>query len=334
MSDKDAQVRAERAGKPPAERQNILKNLFVDHDRFQQTTDAIARFHMPVNGGVHDVGSLFALAGDPRTGKSHALERYADRYPVVRGKDGLLRPVVYVDMPIGCRRRSMLDRIAVALNAGRDPTVREDDVEASVLNALREQEVQLLILDEYQEAFVKADSRAVQQCNGVVRKILNLRTLNVVAAGLVETYRMMESDRQLKGRGLLPHFIVTPYEWENKEERGVFRLLCDYIDDRLPFLEKSGLGKQGFAHSLYWVTDGIIGGLKDFVFAAGCEALNDGSPRITTDHCDLVWSRIRPVGMTFSPFRDAMSTAPRASALARPQPSGPSADRASAGAGG
>lgn len=303
-------TRAQRAAMPLCERQSRLKNLVVEHDSFREATDAVARFHMPVKGGTPDFGSLFVLAGDPRTGKSFALERYARGFPAGTDDAGVVRPVVYVDLPIGANKASMVAKLAEALNVdcGR---VKIDVAFAQVLRELRDRKVQLLLLDEYQEAFVTSRPTAIRDCNGLVRKILNLRSLNVVAAGLVETYRLMAKDAQLKGRGLLPHRIVMPYEWGSKQERDVFRLLCATVDDLLPFAQRSGLGSPWFAARLHWVTDGIIGHLKDFVHNAGCRALNEADcPKLTPDHFADAWDEIRPVGMTFNPFRDEMDQAP------------------------
>lgn len=319
--------RAERAAKPAAERQLIMKNLFVGHDRFQTATAAVARFHMPVKNGLPDFGSLFVLAGDPRTGKSYALKRYARGFPAdLTGTEGIVRPVVYVDLPVGCNKSGFVTAVAGALNAGDVTRMTIDPLFGNVLNALVKQKVQLLILDEVQEALTTARKGALRDCQGLIRKILNLGTLNVVAAGLVETYEIMAADKQLEGRGGLPHHIMLPYTWDSREERDLFRLLCAEIDGRLPFNTKSGLGSQWFASRLYWVTDGIIGRLKDFTFSAGCRALNDGAERVEVEHFADAWDMIRPVGMTFNPFRDDIDQAPaRVTQAAKPtlQPKDP-----------
>lgn len=66
-----------------------MKNLFVGHDRFETATEVVSRFHLPVKDGLPDTGSLFVLAGDPRTGKSYALKRYARGFPAdLTGSEG------------------------------------------------------------------------------------------------------------------------------------------------------------------------------------------------------------------------------------------------------
>lgn len=330
MQGKGVPGRAERAAKPAGERQLIMKNLFVGHDRFETATAAVERFHMPVNGGVPDFGSLFVLAGDPRTGKSYALKRYARGFPAdLTSTEGIVRRVAYVDLPVGCNKGGFITAVAGVLNAGDVTRMKVDALFGNVLNALVKQKVQLLILDEVQEAFTTARPGALKDCQGLVRKILNLGTLNVAAAGLVETYRIMAADPQLEGRGGLPYHIMLPYSWDSDGERDLFRLLCAEIDGRLPFATKSALGSKWYAARLYWVSDGIIGRLKDFVYKAGCRALNDGAERVEVGHFADAWDEIRPIGMTFNPFRDDIDQAPtRVAQAAKPtlQPKDPTQD--------
>lgn len=302
--------RQERAALAPDERQKIMKNLFVGHTNFTRATEAIARFHMPVNGGVHDTGSLFVLAGVPRAGKSYVLQRYGRDFPAVNGENGIERPVLYVDLPVDCNKRGFVEALALALNAGCAAKTNVDDIFGNVLIELRRQKVQLLLLDETQEAFNAKKSAGAKAAKGFIRKILNLGTLNVVAAGLPDTYSLMAADEQLKGRGNLPYHMVHPYDWENKDHRGLFRLLCDSIDERLPFAEKSQLGSVQTAWRLHWVSDGVVGRLTDFIFPAACEALNLGEAHVTWTHFANHYDRIKPPGQTFNPFRDEMGSMP------------------------
>jgi hypothetical protein len=316
----DAAERMRRATLPPAERQMIVKNLFIDHDRFQEVTRAISDFHMPVKDGVPDFGVLSVIAGEPRTGKSFAFQRYAKRFEIEHGATGVIRRVVYADMPLDCNLRAMAEQIADALNVGHSQSKNTRGLIGDVLLALGKQKVEFLILDETQEVFDINRKKALKDARGFLRKILNLRSLNVCVGGLLETHKLMANDSQLKGRGLLPYHIVAPYEWNNEEERLTFRLLCDCIDDGLPFKEKSGMGAPAFAQRLYWVTDGIIGLLKDFVFAAACRAMNAGADKIEMRFFAEAWDIRKPIETVFNPFTDDMANAPRPEAPQAPAP--------------
>lgn len=307
-----AEERHRRAVLPPAERQAILKNLFVGHTRFQVATERIARFHRPVVGGAADYGSVFVLFGCPRAGKSFVLDRYAERFPPdLEGAQGVVRPVVYADLPTDCSKRGFVEALAAALNVECVAKGGIDATFGNVLNAIARQGVELILLDEVQEAFAASRPAALKQARGLLRKILNLRTCNVVCAGLEETYAYMNADRQLRGRGLLPRHLIEPYDWAREEDQELFRVLCDYVDERLPFEQKSGLGRRDAAWRLHWVCGGIIGPLKDFVHGAGCLAINDGAPRLNWSHMADFWDGIKPLGTIFNPFRDDMGTAPQ-----------------------
>ncbi len=132
--------RAEAAILPPGERQDLIKNIFVGHDRFTEALEAIKRFHMPVNGGRPDTGAVGDLAGESRTGKTYALEMYARSFPAYQGVDGMIRPVVYVDLPSEGGFRSVLQAVADALNVPHTQRMDDGTLGKVIRSALRAQE--------------------------------------------------------------------------------------------------------------------------------------------------------------------------------------------------
>ncbi|MGK7062663.1 TniB family NTP-binding protein [Bradyrhizobium sp. 1050_B9_N1_2] len=302
--------RKKRAALSPVERQLIVKNLFVEHDRFKEAITAIGRFHMPVNGGAPDFGVLTVLYGESRTGKSNVLERYASRFPPSKSAKGFIRRVVYVDMPTDCNLRAVVEQIADALNLPYTQRMNTRGLTGLILRELGDAAVEFLMLDEFQEAFDANRKKTLKDVRSLLRKILNLRTLNVCVAGLDETYDLLASDKQLKGRGLLPHHPLPAYHWDSAADQKLFRLLCDYIDDLLPFRTKSNLGSVALAQRLYWVSDGVIGLLKEFVFAAACLAINAGADRIEMHFFAEAWEIRKPRGQAFNPFADDLRNAP------------------------
>ncbi|WP_457940827.1 hypothetical protein [Mesorhizobium sp. 10J20-29] len=152
----------------------------------------------------------------------------------------------------------------------------------------------------------------------LIRKILNLEKASIICIGLPETYGLLSGDKQLVGRGGLPYVFLRPYSWDSAEERMSFRLLCDHFDKGMPFLKKSGLGDTAVAEQLHWVSEGIIGLLKNFLFLAGTEAINDGSDAINASHLALAYDWIKPPQTSFNPFRDDWSKKPKPANDSRP----------------
>lgn len=304
------EARVERAELPPGERQLLIKNLVVDHDRSREATEALERFHFPVKGGVPDYGSLAILAGNSRTGKTFAVKDYCRRFPTDVDQDGKVFRVVYVEMPSYGGYRAILQAIADPLEIIYSARMNNQNLLRSILRGLEMNKVELLILDEFQDVFDPDKKRLIVDVRRLVRKILNAARLNIVCVGLEETYHLMARDEQITGRGGLPYRILRSYEWSNSEERDYFRLLCDQFDEGLPFARRSGLARLQCAHRLFFVTQGIIGRLKDFLYAAACLAINDEADFIHDTHLARAFDQRKPLGQRFNPFVHDMAHAP------------------------
>ncbi|MGA9796681.1 MAG: TniB family NTP-binding protein [Rhizomicrobium sp.] len=304
-----ANQRAEPAQCQAADRQQKIKNIFVEHDRFREAWRAIQRTHHPVEGGAPDYGSISVLAGESRVGKTYVASRYAKEHPSFMAEGGMIFPVIRVDVPME-GRRGLLEAMAEALQVKYSLRINNPSLLGMVLKALRDHKVELLFFDEVQTVLNDDNRQMVSYMRHLLRKIANLGSLNIVCIGLEETYDFMNADPQLSGRGLT-YTIVQPYSWANGEEQKVFRLLCDEFDRLLPFDARSGLGSPWTAHRLFYVTDGNIGRLKNFLFSAGCVAINEGTAAIEIGHFVTAYDRIKPRGIEFNPFVHDMSEAPK-----------------------
>ncbi len=295
---------------PAGERQAILKKLVIQHDRMTECMNALMRFHMPVAGGTHDTGSVSAIIGDSRTGKTFAAGAYAKNHPAMQGDNGMIFPVLLVETAPTGGMRPVLENLANALGMVHSQRMNNALLTNNILDGLKYHKVELLVFDEFQDVCDPRNRKLALDVKRLVRKILNLDTLNIVCIGLPETYEIIANDKQLVGRGGLQHVFLYPYSWDSDEERMSFRLLCDMFDEGMPFPEKAGLGLASTARCLHWVSDGIIGKLKNFLFQAGCLAINDGSERVTFPHFAIAYDAIKPPRTSFNPFRDDWSLKP------------------------
>lgn len=290
------------------ERQSRIKNIFVEHTRYTEVRQALRSFHFPVEGGYPDWGSVCVIIGPSRTGKSFAVRQYAKDYPAYASEGGMIRPVIVIDVPIDTQR-SFLETLASAVGIKPSAKTNMHNLFTDTLTALVQRQTQLLIYDEAQMMFDPANPTLTRFGRTILRKVLNLQTLNIVCVGLQHTYNAMASDPQLVGRGLQYH-NVRPYSWESVEEQMLFRLLCDAFDEMLPFNERSNLGSPAVAQRLFYVTQGNIGLLKDYLFSAGALAINDCAERIEQNHFRDAYERRKPLNQTFNPWVHDMSRAP------------------------
>jgi hypothetical protein len=299
------------AARSMTERQMQMKNIFIKHDRFDEAWNFIRRAHYPVEGGTNDFGCISALIGESRAGKTSVAKRYMDSYPPNVVEGGLTYPVIYVNIPID-GQRALLEFIADALAVKHTRRTNNPTLQSDILKALVEQKVELLIFDEVNTVVAPDNRRGISYTLNLLRKVLDHARLNIVCIGLEETYDLLVADPQITGRGGLPYLLVRPYSWDHDEERKLFRLLCHQFDKQLPFDEQAGLGSAWFAERLFYSSKGgIIGRLRDFVYSAGCIALNDGSETIKTNHFAQAYEFIKARGVDFNPWVHDMSKAPK-----------------------
>jgi len=299
------------ASLPVGERQLLLKNIFIEHSRFREAWESIRRAHYPVVGGIPDFGSLSVMAGESRAGKSFVAERYVKDHPPIMTDSGMLFPVIRVDVPID-GQRALLESIAEALDLKFSLRINNQALLSMILGAAASQKVELILFDEVQTILSLETPKLVAFARHLFRKLLNMKTLNIICIGLEQTYTFMAADPQLTGRGGLPCEFVRPYSWESADEQKLFRLLCDEFDKRLPFNQRSNFKSVWFAQRLYHATKGNIGRLSDIIFSAGCLAINDAADSIEVRHFVEVYDRRKSRQVEFNPFVHDLALAPKA----------------------
>jgi Bacterial TniB protein len=293
------------------ERQMLMKVIFIEHDRFRDAWQAIRRSHYPVDGGQPDYGSISVIAGESRAGKTSVALRYMKDHPPTITNDGMIYPVLYVNIPID-GQRALLGFIADALGIKYSLRINNPTLQMMILKGLRDQKVEMLIFDEVNTIYATENRRTVVYTLNLFRKIVDHCKLNIVCIGLEETYELLAADPQLTGRGGLPYQIVRPYSWDCEDERKLFRLLCDEFDRKLPFNQRSNLQSSWFAQRLFYSSKGgIIGRLSDFLYRAGCLAINDGSDAIEVRHFAEAYERIKERGTEYNPWIHDPSLAPK-----------------------
>ena len=298
----------------PSDKQRIIRDLVVEHPQFTQTINALERFHFPVKGGLPARGTIAAVIGDSRTGKTFAVKKYASGFTTAMGETSVLRPVVYVDMPPegGGGQRGILEAFANSLGLQVTLRMTNPTLTSLVMKALVAQKVELILLDEFDQVFRENDKRLLGAGRGLLRKIADLNTLSIVCIGLPNAYELLKADNQLVGRGGLPFQQLRPYNGQGSEEWSTFRLVCDAFDRGLPFAARAGLAQTHFAARLHWATQGNIGHLKFYIEDAASHALNEEADRLQLAHFAAAYDVRKPVNQAFNPFTHDLSLAPKA----------------------
>lgn len=279
------------------DRQSKVNNMEILSPRYLDAMEAISSMHCPCRGGPPSLGTIGAVYGDPRSGKTYALKSYASRFPRKLGDEGMISPVVYMAVASDSTVRGVMDTLAKGLGLAVSSRINTHAATDRLIDTLQQQQVNLVIMDEFHRISDHGGLRVELPFRGLLRQLLDEANTSIIAAGMGSIYTWIRKDGQLEGRGMLPHHLIPYYDYRSEADREEFELVCSSIDDELPFVERSGLEDPSFCTSLLTVSRGSIGRLTAFIKRATAEAINDNAPAIGARHFARVWDRVKAPGV-------------------------------------
>lgn len=284
------------------ERQSQVNDMEILSPRYLAAMESISSMHFPCRGGPPSLGTIGAIYGDPRSGKTYALKSYASRFPRKLGDEGMISHVVYMAVASDSTVRGVMDTLSTTLGLAVSRRINTHAATDRLIDTLLQQKVQLVIMDEFHRISDHGGQRIEAPFRGVIRQLLDEANISIIASGMCSIYNWIRKDGQLEGRGMLPHHLIPYYDYRNEADREEFELVCSSIDDVLPFVERSGLDDPSFCTSLLTVSRGSIGRLVAFMRRATAEAINDNARAINAQHFARVWDRVKAPGVqvTFS----------------------------------
>lgn len=288
-------------------RQWMIQNLIVKYKVFNTAFQQIASNHMPVAGGTHSQGTVGAMLGESRAGKSAVCRYYAAMHPPSYDDEGEIFPVVHMTASLRMTPVEFAHEIN-RLTASRYMRAT-GGIGAYVNNALLRLlrvRTQLLIIDDAQYLFFDRTDKTAASMFKLVKTIADFDALSVVLVGEERINDYVYSIDAFANRG---------YNWEvikpltaGKNDMEKFGKLLGSIDRRLPFANLSGLDDPYIAEHLYRYSEGMIGRVMNILRPAAFNALSDGSSHIRIEHLRTAVSTRLKKGETFSYFgldRDA-----------------------------
>jgi hypothetical protein len=298
-----AQERAAAAALPAAERQWMAENLLFEYKLFKSVSEEISRFHRPVAGGTHGKGTIGGLLGEPRAGKSYICQHYFSRFPLQTTEEGEQYPVIYLEARDDWTVFHAAEQIFMQTGAKSLPSLKRPAMITAALRRLLKARTELVIIDDAHFLLLEAKGTRLAGFKSIVKAIADLRSCNVLLAGLAGLQPLVENDGQLLGRGDFPHWEMLPLRWEIEDEREQFTLLLHGIDQRLPFRNLSNLSEAEIVADFYHATGGIIGRVMNLICDAALRAINDQTSAIMDYHLEAAAKPRMKAGETYIPFR-------------------------------
>lgn len=237
---------------------NRIINLYVVHPKVQEiwtTLDSI-RFHRSKKQSAPR--HLF-IVGQSGVGKSEMLKKYVERFPGYihideEGTEYDIKPVLFMELPNPFTLLEFYQTIIKALGAPHTIGVpRIGDVKRRVFTLLKQQKVEMLILDEM--SYIK-NTKYVNSSDSMeaLKHVSNEAGISIVCVGTPDTEELQKSSFQYYRRFSLRK--LHRFESCNEEFCHFLKAVEEQIDPPTPI----GLGRTeiGYPQLLHLWTKGIV----------------------------------------------------------------------------
>lgn len=226
------------------------------------------RFHQWMQAAMSGVQIVALVVGESGTGKSEILKHLLRQLPHTLTAEGIVRPLVLVEVPHHATSISLLKAILMALG---DPVPEKGDREDKLRRLkklLQEQSVRFIFLDDLQHLVDKGQDIVLYDAAECLKEIMIGTKVSIVAAGLEDAKKVVDSNEQLKRRNRA-RVEVNRFDWANEESREEFVGLLAQFQKHLQEFELPNLSSREMAFRMYLAS----GGLVDFVSSILMQAI-------------------------------------------------------------
>ena len=244
--------------KTSTELREHVEKILVPHTAFSKALGRLEQ-GMRVASIIRDPIGFF-ISGESRTGKSRVIEEFTNRYIPSRSPEGMVIPVLYVEVPSNPTEKSLATEILAALGDPLADKGTEKEKKNRLLILLKECRTKVLILDEFQHFVDKTANYAVlHKTSDWLKGVLNKAKVVTVIAGLPYGNSVLAQNEQLRGR--IPNNIVMPrFDWKGETSRGEFLGVLDgFTEVMRERFTLPDLGEENMGYRFFLATGGITG---------------------------------------------------------------------------
>lgn len=220
------------------ETQNFVSQII----RYPMMDEALER----IDGGrkhaiASGIGTGMMLLGDPGMGKSVIVEKYVRDYfgaPKCNESDVLSKyPVIKLSVPSKPTVNSLLSKVLVAANHMK-PTGSQAELEVRLKTLVKEQGVQMIILDEFQHLLRKQAQISTRNVVNCIKVLMDDHGLAILLCGITDGFDLIAEHEELYQRFTYEQIRLVPFDVSTKDEHSAFRA---YIKVCCMILEDSGV---------------------------------------------------------------------------------------------
>ncbi|HHY0496898.1 TniB family NTP-binding protein, partial [Vibrio parahaemolyticus] len=219
--------------------------------------------------------------GASGVGKTTIIKKYLKKNEGDSDIDGDTIPVVHIELPDNAKPVDAARELLLKMG---DPLALYDTDLARLTKRIVELipalGVKLIIIDEFQHLVEESSNKILTQVGNWLKGILNKSKCPIVLFGMPYSKLVLQANSQLHGRFSI-QFDLRPFSYQEGE--GTFKTFLQHLDEALPFEKQAGLANEGLQKKLYAFSQGNMRSLRDLIYHASIEAIDNHHESITKD---------------------------------------------------
>jgi Cdc6-like AAA superfamily ATPase len=258
----------------------VLKNRWINYPKANQVLKAL---EMLLRFPESDRMQNLLIMGESNNGKTTIARRFFNLhqpYIATVNESGtdypievVVRPVIMVQCPHIPHEKSLYYSILDQMNLPYRKTTKSEYLKQTVVNALKDMKVQILILDEIHHILSGSAAKQREFLN-LIKYISNEAFISIVALGTNEASFALKAEKQLDTR--FDKIIIPKWKYDDD-----FLRLLATIEKILPLEKESSLTNEKLAKDIYQMSHGILGEVIKILKLAAISSIETGEEKIT-----------------------------------------------------
>ncbi|TNE65432.1 MAG: transposase [Alphaproteobacteria bacterium] len=270
-----------------------INAMVITHPRMMKAIRQVD-YCRALSKGANEPECLLIL-GESGVGKTTIKEFYLRRYPRTETTSGTTIPVLAAAIPVPATMKAMATALLISLG---DPSALRgslDNKTQRLYKLIRECEVEILILDEFQHFIDRDNLRVLRSVSDWLKNLISETKVPVVLTGLPYSRNVLEANEQLMRR-FSSQYVLEPFGAGHDMEE--FRKFLSFVADRLPFEEKPAFGNLDMGRRFFSASQGYVSKVMKIVRGAAFLAFEECEKSITLGLLERAYREriLRPEG--------------------------------------
>ncbi len=262
--------------------QNLYKQRWINYDK---ANEILGNLEMLLSLPKSDRMQSLLIMGESNNGKTTIAKRFVNKHPPYLETsfddqfgtviEKVVRPLIMVQCPHIPHERTLYYNILDQMNLPYRKSTRPEYLKQTVINAMIDMKVRILILDEI-HFLLDATPFKQREFLNLIRYISNQAQVSIVALGTDKASYAIKAERQLDTR----FDKISIPRWQCDTD---FQRLLATIERFLPLTEKSNLSSKQLSLEIHKMSYGIFGEVLRVIRLSALKAIQNNENKITLD---------------------------------------------------